>query len=345
MFSLARAYRAAVESDWSRAGFEREVSQTATRSGKAPQGFYVPADALASRATIASSDVSDVFATEHAAGMLAESLKPLSVAAAMGATLLTGRDKDVNIPAADGSLATTYWLTGDDDGPTDSDPGTRTIALSYHGLATTMKMSRKVVVQGDPAMEMIFRQDAMREIATAVDKTAIAGSGSSNQPTGILATSGIGSVVMGADGGAVTWQAVVDLMTDVMSNNVAGSRFGFVTNHKVRGKMLTIPRIASTNSRMILDDATPDKLAGFNAAYSANVPSNLTKGDSTGVCSAMIFGDWASLYIAQFGAIDVIVDPYSESAKGNVRVSLDSAWDIGVRYAEAFAAIKDLTTA
>lgn len=43
---------------------------------------------------------------------------------------------------------------------------------------------------------------------------------------------------------------------------------------------------------------------------SNNVPKNLSKGTSNGICSSLIFsGDWSELLIAQVGELDVIVDP------------------------------------
>ena len=44
---------------------------------------------------------------------------------------------------------------------------------------------------------------------------------------------------------------------------------------------------------------------------SNNVPSNLTKGSSSGVCSALIYGNFSDLLIGLFGDSEILVDPYS----------------------------------
>lgn len=44
------------------------------------------------------------------------------------------------------------------------------------------------------------------------------------------------------------------------------------------------------------------------------------------------------------GGVDVIVDDTTEAHKGNVRIAAHSEWDIAVRHAEAFGAIRDIAT-
>jgi hypothetical protein len=63
------------------------------------------------------------------------------------------------------------------------------------------------------------------------------------------------------------------------------------------------------------------------------------------VCSALIFGNWSDLVIAQFGpGIDVMVNPYSRDTEGIVRLVASSFVDVGVRRAKSFAAMKDALT-
>lgn len=42
---------------------------------------------------------------------------------------------------------------------------------------------------------------------------------------------------------------------------------------------------------------------------------------------------------------ELVVDNVTEAAKGNVKLVSHSEWDIAVRHAESFAAIKDIVTA
>ena len=75
-------------------------------------------------------------------------------------------------------------------------------------------------------------------------------------------------------------------------------------------------------------------------AVSNNVPSNLTKGSGTGL-SALIYGNFSDLLIGMFGQLEILVDPYTDFAKGTVGVRALQSIDIAVRHAESFAAMQD----
>ena len=107
--------------------------------------------------------------------------------------------------------------------------------------------------------------------------------------------------------------------------------------------MRTIPRQASgVEGNFILNDS--NSILGYGVASSTLVPSDLTKGTSSGVCSAMIFGNFADLMIGMFGGLDVLVDPYTGSSNGATRIAMFQDVDVAVRHAESFAAILDITT-
>jgi hypothetical protein len=89
-----------------------------------------------------------------------------------------------------------------------------------------------------------------------------------------------------------------------------------------------------------------DALLNYPVYGSNNVPSNLDKGDAEGICSALIFGNWADILIGQFGAgTDIIVDRFSKATTGITRIVANSYVDVAVRRAASFAAMKDALTA
>ena len=79
-----------------------------------------------------------------------------------------------------------------------------------------------MLLQSSPGIEEILRNDMARNIASGIDKAAIAGTGASNQPTGILSTVGIGNVPGGTDGLAPTWGNVLALIAAVQNANGVG---------------------------------------------------------------------------------------------------------------------------
>jgi hypothetical protein len=83
---------------------------------------------------------------------------------------------------------------------------------------------------------------------------------------------------------------------------------------------------------------------GYNAQVTNQVPSNLDKGTSTGVCSAVIYGNWADLLIGLWGGLDLTIDPYASSTTGAIRAVALQDVDVAVRHPESFAAMQDALT-
>jgi HK97 family phage major capsid protein len=202
-------------------------------------------------------------------------------------------------------------------------------------------ISRKMLLQSSLDVEAFVRNDLATSLALAIDSAAINGTGSSNQPKGVLNQTGIGSVAGGTNGGNPDWKDIVDLESAVAIDNADIGNLGFLTNAKVRGKLLQTEK-ASTTAQYVWSDN--NSLRGYNAAVSNQVPSNLTKGTASGVCSAILFGNWADLIIGTWGGIDINVDTSTGSSSGTVRVVALQDVDIAVRHAESFAAMKDALT-
>lgn len=81
---------------------------------------------------------------------------------------------------------------------------------------------------------------------------------------------------------------------------------------------------------------------GYRVLATSGVPSNLVKGNSGGVCHAIIFGSFNELIVGQFGpGLDILVDPYTGSAAGTVRVRALLDVDIALRHGQSFSFIKD----
>ena len=118
---------------------------------------------------------------------------------------------------------------------------------------------------------------------------------------------------------------------------------GFATNPKLKSKMAQVAKVGSSDSVMLLNDPW-SSLYGYPIRFSTDVPSNLTKGTTSGTCSALIFGDWSQLIMGSWGASpDVLVDPYGNN-DGGVKIIVFSEIDAAVRHAQSFAITVDYTT-
>lgn len=275
--------------------------------------------------------------------LLASSFIDLLVAQAkvlsMGTTLLTDLVGNIAIPRATAG-ATGYWVA-ENGSPTESQQAFDQVALTPKTVGAYVDYSRRLLLQSSIAVEAFIRMDIARTIALMIDLAAINGSGSSNQPRGILNTSGIGSVAGGTNGAAPTWDNVVDLESAVANANAPANSLAYLTNTKVRGKLKRTQKFASTNGVEIWQGG---ELNGVRAEVSNQVPSNLTKGTSSGVCSALIYGNWVDLLIAMWGGLDMMLDPYTGATAGTKRVVALQDVDVNVRYPVSFSAMQDALT-
>lgn len=342
-YSLTRAINAQLTRDWSDAGFEREVSQEVrSQMGRAPEGVYVPTVALAQRDLLTTTNAASLIGTEQAGNAFIDALRPEAQVMALGATVLAGLRQDVSIPRM-GTGTTAQWIAEDAEAA-ESTPGFDSITLSLRQLSAHTRMSRKQLKQSVPGLDVILQNDLRRQIAVAVDKAAISGAGTAVEPMGILSTPGIGSVAIDTNGGVLFLPEVMALTAEVEQHNVPMTSLGFLSNAKVKAALLSTHKFANGGEAILTADSNGFNISGTRAAFSNNVPSNLTKGTGTGL-SALIYGAWSELLIGQWGGVDLIVDEMTEATKGNVRIVAHSEWDITVRHAEAFAAITDIATA
>lgn len=323
------------------AAFEYEASRAACeKMGRETRGILVPADVLKRDLSVGTTTAGGhTVQTDLMSQSFIDLLRNRAYMMQMG-TVMGGLNGNVAIPRQTGG-ATAYWVA-EAGAPTESQQAFDQVTLTPKTLGAFTDFSRKLMIQSSIDVEAFVRRDLATVLAIEIDRAALHGSGSSNQPTGIAATAGIGSVAGGTNGLAPTWAHIVGLETEVAVDNADIGSLAYVTNAKVRGKLKGTEKASSTGMFVWGDNSTP--LNGYNAVVTNQVSSALTKGSSSGVCSAIFFGNWADLVIGMWGGLDLLVDPYTASTTGSVRVVAMQDIDIAVRHPESFAAMLDALT-
>lgn len=342
-FSLLRAMSAAATGKWDKAGLEREVSEELEkRHGRAAAGFFVPTDLIAraySKGNAANGG--NVIENDFREDLFIELLRSRLAVAQLGATVLDGLVGDITIPKhLTGN--TVQWV--DENGSaTESNATFGQMSLKPKTVTANTELSRKFILQSSLSAEQFARSELLKAMMLGIDLAAINGKGTGNEPTGILNTAGIGAVEIGANGGAPEWKHIVALESAIAAANADIGDLAYITNARVRGLLKTKLKADGVSGYIWQDGATP--LNGYRCAVSNQIPSNLTKGTAANKCSPLIFGNWSDLMIAHWGVLDVIVDPYTKSTAGAVRITTLQDVDIAVRHVESFAAIKDIVAA
>jgi HK97 family phage major capsid protein/HK97 family phage prohead protease len=322
------------------AAFERECSDAVgAKLGKSARGFFLPHDVQKRDLVVGTASAGgNLVATDLLAGDFISLLRNAMVIMGMGTRMLTGLNGNIAIPRHSGA-GTAYWVA-ESNAPTESQQSFDQVTMSPKTVGAYTDISRKLLLQSSLDVEALVQQDLATVLGLAIQQAAINGSGSSNQPSGLL-TLITPSVAGGTDGAAPTWDNIVELETDVSVANADVGTLSYLTNAKVRGKLKGTSKVSGQNGFVWEGGDTP--LNGYRAAVTNAVPSNLTKGSGTAL-SAIVFGNFADLLIGMWGTLDLMVDPYSNSTSGTVRVVALQDVDIAVRHAESFATMVDAVT-
>ena len=324
------------------AAFERECSEAAAQKmGKQARGFMVPSEVQHRDLVVGTPTAGgNLVATDLLAGSFIDALRNAMVIDGLGARFLTGLVGNIAIPKLTGS-ASAYWVA-ENTAPTESQQAIGQVTMSPKTVGAYTDISRRLLLQSSLDVEGMVQNDIAQILGLAIQQAAISGSGASNQPSGIL-TQVTPSVIGGTNGLAPTWGNIVQLESDVAVANADVGTLAYLTNAKVRGKLKTTSKVSGQNGFVWESGDTP--LNGYRAGVTNAVPSNLTKGTSSGVASAIIFGNWADLVIGMWGGLDLTVDPYSGSTAGTVRIVALQDVDIALRNVVSFATMVDALTA
>lgn len=337
-YSLLRAIRAAYaarrgESNaWAQAPLEREASDAvARRLGLDPQGFFVPFDVMIDEQRDLNVGTptagGNLVATDLLASSFIELLRNRTVLIQAGATLLTGLVGFVDIPRQSGG-ATAYWV-GEGGAPTESQQTVDQVQLAPHTVGAYTDWTRRLILQSSIDVERFVRDDLTAVVGRAIDLAGLHGDSGEdpNQPDGVENISGVGT-----PGGSHDWEGVVGLETEVSVANADVGRLGYITNALVRGLLKTTSKDTGSGMFVWTDTATP--LNGYRALVTNQVRSDGGVGSDE---SFNFFGNWADLLIAMWSGLDILVDPYTHSTSGTMRIVALQDVDIAVRHAESFA--------
>lgn len=320
-FSLTKmlAHAAGLNVD---AGRELELQAELTkRAGKPAQGFYVPTEIFETRVQT-TSNAGTLTPTTFRPDLFTSALTATAVVTSLGATTLSGLTGDVVIPRETDSPAV-GWVAENtalsfDDAAFDS------LSLEPHHVGVISEISRQMLQQSSPAIEQLLRNMQARNIALGIDRAAINGSGTGAEPRGLLNDPDIDAIAFETD----LFITTANMIAAADLANVSANR-GFLATNGIKGDAM---KLRDTNGRPIPYSET---FHGEAVQFTNQAPSDLGTGDDE---HALVYGDWADFLIGIWSQIDVLVNPFAETAysKGNVLVRSMATVDFGVRRPASF---------
>ena len=231
-------------------------------------------------------------------------LRGKSILAEAGATFLTGLVGNISIPMYSGS--TCGWkgeMVAADNGMGEFD----TVELSPKRLTAYIDISKQFLVQDSVGAEEMLRADIVNALVAKLEKTIFGDAqGDATKPEGIF---------YNAEEQDPSYSAVCEAEAD-LTDYLGDKRFVMSPSAKSAFKQTTISGQLS-DLRLLMQGNEVD---GYPVSASSNV-----------VADGWAFGDFRELVVAQWGAIDIVVDPYTLATKNAIRLVINAFFDAKVR--------------
>tara|TARA_R100001463_G_scaffold46755_1_gene95344 strand:+ start:413 stop:2269 length:1857 start_codon:yes stop_codon:yes gene_type:complete len=303
------------------AAFEIEASNAAAKkAGRVSRGITVPYDVMRrDLKTSPATQGGNLVQTDLDAANFIDLLRNSSVLDQAGATTLTGLQGNVAIPRQSGA-ATAYWVA-EGGAPTESQQAIQQVSMIPRTCGAFTDISRKLLIQSSIDVEQMVRNDIAKVIALEIDRAALYGTGSSNEPLGLHNTSGIGTEAITANN--PTFAQVVNMESDVAAANALMGNLSYITGATIRGAMKV--KAKDSGSGLFLWDGN-NTVNGYNAYMSNQVEA----GD-------LWFGNWSDCIVGYWSSLDLLVDPYTHSTSGTIRITALQDVDVAFRHAASFS--------
>ena len=330
-YSITRALNAIINKDWAKAGLELEASRAAAqRLGKTlnEHSFIIPLE-IQSRDLIVATNTIGGYLVDTRNMSFTELMRNRSVLLNMGATRMGGLQGNVSIPKHVGA-GTASWLATEATAATESTQTFGQTLLQPKNVAAYSEISRQLLLQSSPDAESLVMSDLATVVALAGDLAGLNGPGTGGQPTGIITTTGIGGVTIGT--GGIDYGDVIEFQSDVASGNLLAPACGYVATPSVAGILMGKPRFTNSDTPIWGGNMLDGQMAGFRAMSSNQMPSQ-----------NLLFGDFSKVVWAEWGVLEVEVNPYANFPAGIVGVRAFYTMDIGIRYAGAFSLATGIT--
>ena len=356
-FDFGKALREAAQGGVT--GLEKEVMQEARKEASAlglglrgdfsiPQSMLV--EARNTYGTTAGGSVNDAVttvATEVTA--LVGALRSNSILAATGATQLNGFVGDIKMPSLPTDAAEEPLEAAAVTGNTGS-MGSQT--LSPARIAQQMIVTKEAINQTNGNMAEVIAADFGRSIANVQDKIAL---NSIHGVGGAATLAGqTGTVVGRAEAGdndipAITANNVRDLWATITANG-AENNTQFVAHPSDYAFLMGLANVSAVSS--LVENGS---IFGYNVLSSGSVPSidatlvnadeflSNAEAEPFGAAGSALrflyYGDWTDLFYANWGGLDVTVDPFSGISAGTVKIVVDTFFDAKVRRSGSLGAM------
>ena len=263
-----------------------------------------------SRAAVTVTDEHDDVIEVEFADLLTP-LRAKNVLVAAGAKYMSGLIGDVQVPIMGAGNVT--W-EGEVASAQDAGYTFTSKKLQPKRLTAYVDISKQFLVQDSIGAEQAIRADIVAAINSKLESTILGSAqGSTTTPAGIFYGQTPKKIT--------TFKDICDLEASIEDANVIGE-CKYVMSNKAKAALRNMPK-SSKSTQLVMENGEVD---GTPVLNTSNVEAQ-----------NIAYGDWNNLAIGQWGAIDLVVDPYTLAKDGQVRIVINAFFDAVTLRPEAFA--------
>lgn len=270
--------------------------------------IQLPTSELREAITV-TAEAEDVVATEIYD--ILEPLRAKNVLLAAGAKFITGLVGEVQVPSM--TAGNVYW-EGETASAKDGAQTFTAVKLSPKRLTAYVDISKQFLVQDSKSAEALIRQDIINAINSKLEATILgSAAGTTTQPAGMFNGKSKTTIA--------SFKDVCNLEAKIDDANVIGE-CKYVMSNKAKAALRNMAKSAKS-TELVMEGGAID---GTEVLNTSNVEEQ-----------NVVYGDFSNLAIGQWGSIDLLVDPYTKAADGQVRLVVNAFFDAKVLRNGAFA--------
>lgn len=263
-----------------------------------------------SRAAVTVTDEHDDVIEVEFADLLTP-LRAKNVLVAAGAKYMSGLIGDVQVPIMGAGNVT--W-EGEVASAQEAGYTFTSKKLQPKRLTAYVDISKQFLVQDSIGAEQAIRADIIAAINSKLESTILGSAqGSTTTPAGIFYGQTPKKIT--------TFEDICNLEASIEDANVIGE-CKYVMSNKAKAALRNMPK-SSKSTQLVMENGEVD---GTPVLNTSNVEAQ-----------NIAYGDWNNLAIGQWGAIDLVVDPYTLAKDGQVRIVINAFFDAITLRPEAFA--------
>lgn len=208
------------------------------------------------------------------------------------------------------------------------------VRFTARTLPFIVKVSRELAEDASNLGTVVERSIA-GAVAAELTRVALRGSGTPPEPQGIRNQTGVTLTALGANGLALTHDLLIDQVVNVANANANPN--AIIWAPRTAGNVAKIREGAGTGQYL----AMPEPVANLARYTSTAVPTNLTKGTSSGVVAEVYTGDWTQLLVGMRTSLQIktLQERYADT--GEIAFYGWMRADVQLEHGPAFSVITD----